>query len=233
MSRASITFIALAAAALLLLMPVAGTVHAAGSLTVSLDKQSYKAGDTVTITGKAPTSDPIVIQVYNPNGDPYRVDQIKPEANGSYLYKLKVGGPLGVNGEFKVKVAYLNSSVDAKFTLTGGKEPAKKPVASLFKVTVESSKKDSKAVIRSDKKAKPANKVVLDLDKDLGKAKVRAPSGWKVDIKGKTVTFTATTPLKAGKSVRFILPAVIKSAGWTMFDGSAQLEKGTATAGKK
>ena len=88
-------------------------------------------------------------------------------------------------------------------------------------------------VIRSDKKAKSANKVVLDLDKDLGTAKVRAMSGWKVDIKGKTVTFTVTTLLKAGKSVTFILSAVIKSAGWTLFDYSTQLEKGTATADKK
>lgn len=86
MNPAPITFIALTAAALLLLMPVAGTVHATGSLTISLDNQSYKAGDTITITGKAPTSDPIVIRVYNPNGEPYRVDQIKPEANGSYIY---------------------------------------------------------------------------------------------------------------------------------------------------
>ena len=74
MNHAFATFIPLATAALLFLMPVAGTVHAAGSLTVNLDKQSYKAGDITTITGKAPTSDPIVIQVYNPNGDPYRVD---------------------------------------------------------------------------------------------------------------------------------------------------------------
>lgn len=74
MNHASITFIAPAAVALLLLMPVAGTGHANGSLTVDLDRQFYKAGDITTITSKAPTSDPIGIQFYSPNGDPYRVD---------------------------------------------------------------------------------------------------------------------------------------------------------------
>lgn len=98
---------------------------------------------------------------------------------------------------------------------------------------VESSKKDSKMVISSDKKGESVSKVVLDLDKDLGKTKVRAPSGWKVDIKGKTVTFTAPMPLKAGKSITFGLPVVTRGAGWTLFDGSTQLEKGMATIGKK
>lgn len=78
MKHAPITVIAIIATAFLLLMPVTDTVDVTGSLIISLDKQSYKAGDTITITGKAHTSDPIMIRVYNPNGDPYRVDQIRP-----------------------------------------------------------------------------------------------------------------------------------------------------------
>lgn len=136
-----------------------------------------------------------------------------------------MGGPLGINCEFKDKIAHLHSSVDVKFTLTGSKEPAKKPVASLFMMEVKSSKKDSKVVIGSDNKAESVSKVVLGLDTDLGKAKVRALSGWKVDIKGKTVTFTAPTPLKAGNPITFGLPVVIRGAGWTLFDGSTQLKR--------
>jgi hypothetical protein len=90
MNHPGIVFAALAASALLLLMPLAGTgAHAQKSLTISLDKKSYKVGDVITVTGKSPTKDPMIIKVYNPNGDPYRVDQIKPANDFSYSYKFK------------------------------------------------------------------------------------------------------------------------------------------------
>ena len=88
------------------------------------------------------------------------------------------------------------------------RESAKKQVASLFKVEVYSSNKNSKVVIRSEKKSSRLARWCLTLDKDLSEAKVPTPSGWKVDVKDKTVTFTATKPLKASKSVTFGLPIV-------------------------
>lgn len=227
MHKNAVAFAALAAAALLFMTPLAITrAHATGSLTVSFDKTTYNVGDVVTVTGKAPTTDPMVIQVYNPNGDPYRVDQIQPGANGDYTYKFKVGGPLGVNGEFKVRVAYLDSIAEGKFTLTGGKEPLKKPEPNMFNVTAKAAGNSVKIMIKSDKKAKAVNKIVFPVDKDLGKAKIRAPAKWKAEVSGKTVTFSTTSkPVKGGKTIILTLPSV-KTLSWETFSGSAELENG-------
>lgn len=248
-SRRSIALAAIAASAFLLLMPLASsnsnarTAFAQSStMSVSLDKKTYKMGDTITVTGKAPTKDSIFIKVFNPNGDLYRVDAIVPHSDGSYSYKLKVGGKLAINGEFKVTVAYLSSSADAKFTLTGGAEPGKKPASSataaagMFKVTAKQSKKDTKITVQVDKKSKgKVSKVVFEADVSLGKLKVRAPSGWKADVSDKTVTFTASDKkvIKPGKKATFTLPVVPKTASWSTYDGSVQLDRGTLAIGKK
>lgn len=246
--RRSIVLAAIAAAVFLLLMPLAssnsnaGTAFAQSSMTVSLDKKTYKMGETITVTGKAPTKDSIFIKVFNPNGDLYRVDAIVPSGDGSYSYKLKVGGKLAINGEFKVTVAYLSSSAEAKFTLTGGAEPGKKPASSasaaagMFKVTAKQGKKDTKITVQVDKKAKgKVSKVVFEVDASLGKLKVRAPSGWKADVSDKTVTFTASDKkvIKPGKKATFTLPVVAKTASWSTYDGSVQLDRGTLAIGKR
>jgi uncharacterized protein YfaS (alpha-2-macroglobulin family) len=225
-------FAALAAAAILFMMPLAtARAHAASSLTISFDKTAYRAGEVVTVTGKAPSPDPIVIQIYNPNGDPYRVDQISPGASGNYTYKFKVGGPLAVNGEFKVTVAYLDSVAEGKFTLTGGKEPPKKPEPDMFNVTAKATGNTVKIAIKSDKKAKAVSKVVFQVDKDLGKAKIRAPAKWKAEVSGNTVTFsTASKPVKGGKTIILTIPSV-KTLSWQTFSGSTELEKGTLALG--
>ncbi|MEW5840594.1 hypothetical protein [Nitrososphaera sp.] len=249
----ALVFSALAAAVLLLAAPAMagsnsnnniinnkgiGLAYAQSALTIKLDKSAYKFGEFVTVTGKTPTADILLIQVYNSQNEPFRLDQIVPGAGGDYEYSFKVAGKLAVNGEFTVKVGNPNGSVETKFTLTGGKEPAAKPAATtgMFKATAKADKKDTKITIASDKKAKKnVNKVVFELDKEIAKsAKVKAPSGWKVDAKGKTVTFTTDKKaIKPGKKATFTVPVVIKSATWSALDGSTLLEKGTVTAGKK
>jgi hypothetical protein len=258
---------AMAAAAFLLLAPLASGSSNAGkafaqssssssspSMTVLLDKDTYKVGDIITATGQAPTKEPILIKVLNPKGDPYRIDQIQPNSDGSYSYKLKVGGRLAINGEFTVTVAYLGYSAQAHFTLTGGSEQDKqqqqqKPddtaagaaAAGVLKVTAKPGKKDTKVTVQVvDRKGNSkVSRVVFEVDASLAKLKVRAPPGWKADVKdgGKTVTFTASDKkvVKPGKKVVFRLPVVVKSGGsWTAFDGSAQLAKGVlVTGGKK
>jgi hypothetical protein len=234
MDKNASVFAALAAAALLFMMPLAVTrAHATGSLTISFDKTAYRAGDVVTVTGRAPTTDPIVIQVYNPNGDPHRVDQIPPGANGNYTYKFKVGGPLGVSGEFKVRVAYLDSFADGKFTLTGGKKPPKKPEPGLFSVTAKAAGNSVKVMIKSDKKAKPVNKVVFQVGKDIDKTKVRAPAKWKAEVSSKTVTFSTTSkPVRGGKTIILTISST-KTLSWEIFSGMPELEKGVAAVGQK
>ena len=96
-----------------------------GPLTVRTDKASYASGSTVRITG-AVASDSIIedkqiaLQVYNPDEVLYRFDPITPESDGSYSYQMAVGGPLGVTGEWEVKVTYDQLTAETTFDLTGG-----------------------------------------------------------------------------------------------------------------
>jgi hypothetical protein len=97
----------------------------------------------------------------------------------------------------------------------------------MVNVTAKAAGKNVKITIKSDKKVKPVNKVVFYLDKDLGKAKIRALAKWKAEVSGKTVTFsTASKPLKGGKTIILTIPSV-KTLDWEAFSGSIELEKGT------
>jgi uncharacterized protein YfaS (alpha-2-macroglobulin family) len=100
-----------------------------GPLTVRTDKTSYAVGSTVRITGEVGdeifvSGQQIALQVFNPENAPYRFDPIEPESDGSYSYSMVVGGPLGVTGEWDVKVTYSGRVSETTFDLTGG-VPAK------------------------------------------------------------------------------------------------------------
>jgi predicted secreted protein with PEFG-CTERM motif len=95
-------------------------------LTVKTDKADYSAGDTIKISGNVgvtPTGQPLVLRVFNPNGAAYRFDQVNVAADGSYTYDLKVGGPLGVSGAYKVSVSYNGVTKDSTFNFAGGAAP--------------------------------------------------------------------------------------------------------------
>jgi hypothetical protein len=96
-----------------------------GALTVMTDKTSYSVGSTVRITGQIAdellVEDlPLALQVFNPENAAYRVDPIMPEDDGSYSYSMPVGGPLGVTGEWEVRVTYGTQTSETTFDLTGG-----------------------------------------------------------------------------------------------------------------
>jgi predicted secreted protein with PEFG-CTERM motif len=96
-----------------------------GALTVKTDKTSYSVGSTVTISGQISDEifvegQQIALQVFNPDDAPYRFDPIVPEDDGSYSYPMPVGGPLGVTGEWQVKVTYGTQTSETTFDLTGG-----------------------------------------------------------------------------------------------------------------
>ena len=108
---------------------IIGKAPSGEAITVETDKAAYVAGSIVTITGKV--SDAILnpgqqvfLQVFNPENAPYRFDPIIPAADGSYSYSLVVGGPLGVNGEWLVKVSYAKNFAETTFNLTGGIHPS-------------------------------------------------------------------------------------------------------------
>ena len=102
-----------------------GTAHAQTGLTVAAESTD---GNTVTISGNigtTATGQPLLLQVYNPNGAAYRIDQIPAAdigADGSYTYELKVGGNLGINGEYDVRATYSGVTRETTFNFTGGED---------------------------------------------------------------------------------------------------------------
>jgi predicted secreted protein with PEFG-CTERM motif len=100
-----------------------GTAHAQTGLTVAAESTD---GNTVTISGNigtTATGQPLLLQVYNPNGAAYRIDQIPAAdigADGAYSYELKVGGNLGINGDYDVRATYNGVTRETTFNCTGG-----------------------------------------------------------------------------------------------------------------
>jgi hypothetical protein len=93
------------------------------AVTVKTDNSTYAAGSTVILSGEIEDSElvpgrQIVLRVYNPDNEPYRIDPITPESDGSYSYALVVGGPLGVRGEWNLKITYGESNAETTFELT-------------------------------------------------------------------------------------------------------------------
>ena len=67
---------------------IASIVYAQSNfLTVVTDKQQYVGGNIITVSGQTEigsikTGQPILIQVFNPNGIPYKFDQVSIGADG-------------------------------------------------------------------------------------------------------------------------------------------------------
>ena len=91
-------------------------------ISVETNKDSYNSGDEVTISGKIASSQllegqKLVLQVYNPDGAPYRIDVVTPKTDGSYSYSMIVAGKLALSGTYNVKVSYNQKNVQTTFQL--------------------------------------------------------------------------------------------------------------------
>jgi uncharacterized protein YfaS (alpha-2-macroglobulin family) len=139
-----------------------------GALTVKTDKTTYSVGSSVTISGQI--SDEIFVegrqlalQVFNPDDAPYRFDPIVPEDDGSYSYPMQIGGPLGVTGEWQVKVTYGTQTSETTFDLTGGV-----PSTPKYELTVEDDtftiEYDSDGTINSMYVRPSEKKLVVSID---------------------------------------------------------------------
>lgn len=87
-------------------------------LNVQTDAPNYGTGDLITVSGDVGgtvTGQPLLIQVFNPNGAAYRFDQIDVSSDGSYAYEFRVGGNLGVTGTYNVVVTYSGLSAETTF----------------------------------------------------------------------------------------------------------------------
>ncbi|HXG08022.1 MAG TPA: PEFG-CTERM sorting domain-containing protein [Nitrososphaera sp.] len=91
------------------------------ALTVETDADSYQTGDTITITGRlmvTVASEPILIQILDPQGNRDRIDQVEAAADGSYRYSFTAGGLMNTNGEYTVLVTYRGQSEETTFQFT-------------------------------------------------------------------------------------------------------------------
>ncbi|NWG37065.1 PEFG-CTERM sorting domain-containing protein [Nitrososphaera sp.] len=98
-----------------------GIAYAQTGFTVATDNTEYSTGEDITVSGnvgRTPTGQPLLIQVYNPNGAVYRFDQVTVESDGSYTYTFRVGGNLGVSGEYEVRVSYAGATANTTFDFT-------------------------------------------------------------------------------------------------------------------
>ncbi len=115
-------------ALLILVLPQNG--QALPTFSVSTDKLSYVAGETVHIFGtvsEAKYGEVVGIQVFNPENTVYTIAQPDVNADGTFSYDLKIGGKLGINGIYTVKAIYNGEVSYTKFELSG--EPPWKPSA--------------------------------------------------------------------------------------------------------
>lgn len=99
----------------------------AQSITVSVDKDEYMTGDTVTVSGKVSEileGMAITIQLINVNNARFDLDQIMPNeiaADGSFSKEFKLSGSevrLGPSGTWTVRVAYGNTVEETTFKFT-------------------------------------------------------------------------------------------------------------------
>jgi predicted secreted protein with PEFG-CTERM motif len=86
-----------------------GAAYAQTELTVETDKDSYKTGDMITVTGQLTATNinqPLLIQVRDPDGGVDRIDQFNAAEDGSYSYSFRAGGTMNTDGTYTVIVSY-------------------------------------------------------------------------------------------------------------------------------
>jgi predicted secreted protein with PEFG-CTERM motif len=106
-----------------------GAAYAQSTLTVQTDKDSYTAGDDITVSGKLTATtinQPLLIQVKDPKGSIVRTDQFNAAADGSYTYKFRSGGLMKTDGEYTVVITYKGTTSETTtFQFTAGEGPWK------------------------------------------------------------------------------------------------------------
>ncbi len=102
-----------------------GTAYAQTStVTVDTDKDSYTAGEDITISGtvtNVQTGEKLLIRVMNPLGALARTEPINVAADGSWTYTYPSGGPLmAASGEYRVIAGYRGISQETTFDFDAG-----------------------------------------------------------------------------------------------------------------
>jgi uncharacterized cupredoxin-like copper-binding protein len=97
-------------------------------MTIKADKTSYAAGDTITLSGTVgggtvkagggEQQQPVVLQVSNPINAVYRLTKVPVAADGSWNYEFKIGGVLGIRGEYRAVAIYSGKQAETTFSFT-------------------------------------------------------------------------------------------------------------------
>jgi len=121
------------------------TVHEP-TISLSTDKESYKVGDTIYVTGNVENytgNDSVTVEFIAPNGNIAQVEQITPGFNGDFSTAFKIS--LKTNGIYKIKT-WFSSAETSTSILVGSAERALVPLASVnekMEITMDFANKSS------------------------------------------------------------------------------------------
>ncbi len=112
------------------------TAPTAPAITVSTDKSSYLAGDTVVISGQVQAvvpGTPLTVQILDSNTNLIQIAQIDVSSDGKFTKSFLASGPLWKsNGVYTVKVQYGLPNVTTQTTFTFQSSVA--PISNIFQV---------------------------------------------------------------------------------------------------
>jgi predicted secreted protein with PEFG-CTERM motif len=112
------------------------TAPTAPAITVSTDKSSYLAGDTVVISGQVQAvvpETPLTVQILDSNTNLIQIAQIDVSSDGKFTKSFLASGPLWKsNGVYTVKVQYGLPNVTTQTTFTFQSSVA--PISNIFQV---------------------------------------------------------------------------------------------------
>jgi predicted secreted protein with PEFG-CTERM motif len=115
---------------------LAPTAPTAPAITVSTDKSSYIAGDTVVISGQVQAvvpGTPLTVQILDSNTNLIQIAQIDISSDGKFTKSFLASGPLWKsNGVYTVKVQYGLPNVTSQTTFTFQSSVA--PISNIFQV---------------------------------------------------------------------------------------------------
>jgi Ca2+-binding RTX toxin-like protein len=99
---------------------IVGDISDAIDISVHTLEAVYETGDTITIYGNVTVhggtvTNPLLIQVLDPNGDRDRIDQVEVDGNGSFYYEFIGGALMNTDGVYQVKISYLTTTAATHF----------------------------------------------------------------------------------------------------------------------
>ena len=212
------------------------------AITVGLDKESYRFGETIRIAGKVsglmPSERFAVIEILYPGGVLYDrktvlVGKVGTEEEKSFERSYQFFSTSDMEGKtFTVRATYVSSSATSSFAYAGqlaaeaARQPdAEKQLDANLKLSASLGEK-SKIMMLSLKNPKGSKAKAYELHLSLPAGMIKsasAPKGWQADVDGHMVKFTTDgAPIKAGKSAKFRIAVseTIVSVDWDAFDAN-------------